>query len=234
MARSRIDPDAPRARVTDDGVPLPSDPDLDPDPMSPSSTEAPSLRFALLLIIGGVIGLAAGADLLIEKIILLENPDYVPSCSISPALSCGSVMSTPQASVFGFANPIIGVAAFPIVITTGVVLLAGARLPRWYWLGLQAGVTFGVVFIHWLAFQSIFRIEALCLYCMVVWTVTIPLFWYVTLRNLRTGVIRVPRFLAGVVEVVEMTSGVLLAGWYLLFIVVIGQRFWYYWQTLLP
>src|SRR3546814_5623693 len=95
--------------------------------------------------------------LLIEKIALLEDPTYVPSCSINPILSCGSVMSTEQAEVFGFPNPIIGVAGFAIVTTVGVALVAGARLQRWFWWGLQAGTTFGVVFIHWLMFQSLDR-----------------------------------------------------------------------------
>lgn len=223
MDRSSTDLDDPGTQVS-----APSAPTAAP------AAEPPSRRFALLLVIGGTIGLVAGTILLVEKIRLLENPDYIPSCSLSPALSCESVMSTAQAAVFGFANPIIGIAAFPVVVTTGVVLLVGAKLPRWYWLGLQAGVTFGVVFIHWLAFQSVFRIEALCLYCMVVWSVTIPLFWYVTLRNLRTGVIGVPKFLTGVVEAIDMASGVLLAAWYLFFIGIIGQQFWYYWETLLP
>ncbi|PRC62285.1 hypothetical protein C6A85_03910, partial [Mycobacterium sp. ITM-2017-0098] len=30
-------------------------------------------------------------------------------------------------------------------------------------------------FVHWLIFQSLYRIGALCPYCMVVWAVTIPL-----------------------------------------------------------
>ena len=31
------------------------------------------------------------------------------------------------------------------------------------------------MFVHWLIFQSLYRIGALCPYCMVVWAVTIPL-----------------------------------------------------------
>ena len=48
-------------------------------------------------------------------------------------------------------------------------------LPRWYWAGLAAGTLLGTVFVHWLIFQSLYRIGALCPYCMVVWAVTIPL-----------------------------------------------------------
>ncbi len=41
--------------------------------------------------------------------------------------------------------------------------------------GLAAGTLLGTVFVHWLIFQSLYRIGALCPYCMVVWAVTIPL-----------------------------------------------------------
>ena len=58
--------------------------------------------------------------------------------------------------------------------------------------GVQAGATAGVVFIHWLIYQSVFRIEALRPYCVVVWVVTITAFWSVTRSNVDRGVITVP------------------------------------------
>ncbi|GAB3939061.1 vitamin K epoxide reductase family protein [Micromonospora vulcania] len=140
---------------------------------------------AWICAVGGVVGLLAAAILIVEKINLLADPGYVPSCSINPILSCGSVMTTPQAEAFGIPNPLIGIAGFAAVATIGVVLLAGARLPGWFWLGLQAGATFGVIFVHWLIYQSLYVIGALCPYCMLVWAVTIPIFLYVTVRALR-------------------------------------------------
>ena len=90
-------------------------------------------RLAWGLTAGGLVGLLAAAALLVERIKLAQDSDYVPTCSINPILSCGSVMETAQASLLGFPNPIIGVAAFPVLITTGMALLAGGRLARWYW-----------------------------------------------------------------------------------------------------
>ena len=89
-----------------------------------------------VLTAGGVLGLTAAFVLTVEKIALLKDPAYVPTCSVNPVLSCGSVMRTPQAGVFGFPNPLLGVAGFAVVTTVGVALLAGARFPRWLWLGL--------------------------------------------------------------------------------------------------
>ena len=40
--------------------------------------------------------------------------------------------------------------------------------------GLAVGSGLGVVFVHWLAFQSLYRIGALCPWCMVVWSVVVP------------------------------------------------------------
>lgn len=186
-----------------------------------------------LLVILGFIGFFAAADLSIEKVALLKDPAYQPTCNISPILSCGSVMATPQAEAFGFPNPFIGVAGFAIVITAGMALLAGARLRRWFWLGLQAGTVFGVVFIHWLAYQSIFSIGALCPYCIVVWMVTIPLFWYVLLYNLRQKNIRLSGRLSKINDFAQKNHANILVFWYLAIALVILVEFWYYWSTLI-
>lgn len=186
-----------------------------------------------LYVVAGAIGFLAAFTLLVEKIELLEDPTYVPSCSINPILSCGSVMRTDQAAAFGFPNPIIGVAGFAIVTTVGMAVLAGAAFHRWFWWGLQAGVTFGVVFIHWLIFQSLYRIDALCPYCMVVWVVTIPLFWYTTLHNLQhrgPGQAYRP---GAIVGTLTEFHGVMLTVWYLAITALVAQRFWDYWSTLL-
>lgn len=190
-------------------------------------------RTASVLVLGGAVGLVAAAVLLIEKIKLIEDPDYIPSCSINPILSCGSIMRTDQAEAFGFPNPIIGVAGFAAVLTLGVAILSGATFARWFWLGLQVGVTFGVGFVHWLIFQSLYRIDALCPYCMVVWAVTIPLFWYVTLHNVRHRHLRLRGFAARVGVAAQEYHGVVLTGWYLIVIGLVAQRFWDYWSTLL-
>ena len=184
----------------------------------------------LLLVVGGAVGLVAAFVLLVEKIKLLEDPSYVPSCSLNPVLSCGTIMRTDQAAVLGFPNPILGLVSFSVVVTLGVVLLTGASLPRWMWSGLQVGVLAGLGLVAWLVFQSLYRIGALCPYCMVVWAVTIPIAWYVTLRNLRAGVLPAPR---GVVAVLTDYHVLGLLTAYLLVAGLALVRFWDYWSTLL-
>ncbi|MFY1692888.1 vitamin K epoxide reductase family protein [Plantactinospora sp. WMMB782] len=185
-----------------------------------------------VLAVCGVLGGVAAFTLAVEKFHVLADQTYRPSCSINPVLSCGSVMSTPQAEVFGFPNPLIGVAGFAVVTTLGVVVLAGAVLPRWCWLGLQAGTVFGVVFVHWLFFQSLYRIGALCPYCMVVWVAMIVLFWYVTLHNLHHAHLPLPSRLRRPVSAVVDYHTVAVMLWLFLLAGLIGQRFWDYWRTL--
>ncbi|SDG06153.1 Uncharacterized membrane protein [Sinosporangium album] len=184
-----------------------------------------------LLLVGGAIGLIAAFALTVERIALLKDPAYVPSCSINPVLSCGSVMTTPQAELFGFPNPLLGIAGFAIVVAVGAAQLAGARFRPWFWAGLQAGATAGAVFVHWLIYHSLYTIGALCPYCMVVWAVTMPIFWYVTLRNLSRS--RLSRPARRLVETAVAYHSVALTVWFLGVLTLIGIRFWSYWSTVI-
>ncbi|WBP97155.1 vitamin K epoxide reductase family protein [Mycolicibacterium neoaurum] len=182
---------------------------------------------AIGVLIAGVLGLAAAATLTIEKIEILIDPSYVPSCSLNPVLSCGSVMVTPQASVFGFPNSLIGIIAFTVVLVTGVLAVARVSLPRWYWVGLTVGSALGVVFVHWLIFQSLYRIGALCPYCMVVWAVTIPLLVMVASIALRAETA------TGAGRILYDWRWSLVALWFTAVVLLILVRFWNYWSTLL-
>jgi uncharacterized membrane protein len=182
---------------------------------------------ALWVLIAGVLGLAASVTLTIEKIEILIDPDYVPSCSLNPVLSCGSVMVTPQASAFGFPNSLMGIVAFSVVLVTGVLAITKVDLPRWYWVGLAIGSLLGTVFVHWLAWQSLYSIGALCPYCMVVWAVTIPLL------VVATSIAAAPATSNGVVRALHTWRWSLVALWFTGLILLILVRFWDYWSTLL-
>lgn len=179
--------------------------------------------------IAGVLGLAAAFTLLVEKIALLKDPAYVPSCSVNPVLSCGSIMNTDQAEVFGFPNPVLGVAGFTALLTIGAVLLTRVTLPRWFWWGIQGGTTFGVVFVHWLIFQSLYRIEALCPYCMVVWIAAIAAFVAATARNVNNHEGARP---SGTHALTSYAPSVVIL-WIALIAGLILVQFWTYWITVL-
>jgi len=181
-----------------------------------------------IMIVCGTIGLLCALIIMYEKVELLQNPQFVPSCNLNPTISCGSVMQSGQSHIFGFPNPFIGMVAFPVIITTGVILAMGCKLKRWYWLGLQAGTVLAVIFIHWLFFQSVYRIHALCPYCMVVWLMTMSLFWYTTLYNIQTGVIKLRGGLQKAGSFARRHHLDIAGVWVLVILGLILKHFWYY------
>jgi uncharacterized membrane protein len=128
---------------------------------------------SIILLTSGLTGLAAALWLSVEKYRILTNPGYLPSCSISEVVDCGTVVQSWQSSVFGFPNSLIGVAGYSVVVTVAVLALAGAAPRRWVWYGLLVGSVAGTVFVHWLAWQTAYDLRAVCLYCMVVWASTL-------------------------------------------------------------
>src|SRR5690625_4254443 len=106
-------------------------------PASPIPAWARPRPLAWILLVTGVVGWVASAILVAERLALYRNPGHVTSCDVNPWVSCGRVMGTWQSELFGFPNPLIGIVAFAVVITTAMLLLSGAPAGRWYWLGLQ-------------------------------------------------------------------------------------------------
>lgn len=190
-------------------------------------------NYPYLLVIGGFIGLAASFTLTLEKIALLKDAGHQLSCSLNPVLSCLNVINSHEASAFGFPNPLIGLMGFSVVITVGMGMLAGARYKKWFFKGLLMASTLALVFIHWLIFITLYHIGALCLYCMIVWSVTVPIFWYTLLYCLDQGFIQLPGSLKKVTSFARRHHLDIVLAWYVLVIAVIIQRFWYYWSTLL-
>ncbi|WP_426365828.1 vitamin K epoxide reductase family protein [Streptomyces sp. E-08] len=151
-----------------------------------------SRALARLLLVTGAAGVLAGWVITIDKFLLLEDPAFQPGCSLNPVVSCGNIMKSEQAAVFGFPNPMLGLVTYAVVVAVGAGLLAGARYRAWFWLGLNAGMLFGVGFCTWLMYQSLYEINALCLWCCLAWVATILMFWYVTAHNVRERVLPAP------------------------------------------
>lgn len=186
-----------------------------------------------ILIAVGIIGIIASFSLTYDKIHVLADASYEPSCNMNPILSCGSVMKTEQASLLGVPNTIFGLVAFSMLLTFGVLLAGGARVKRWVWVSAQMAATIGVIFMHYLFFQGVYRINAICPWCFVVWMITIPTFWYITIYNLKERNIKLPERLEPVSVFLQKHHGDILLLWYLIIFGILLQHFWYYWSTLI-
>jgi uncharacterized membrane protein len=190
----------------------------------------PSFAKALpyILVIGSIVGLISAAILTYDHNKIAQNPNYIPSCNLNPIIACGNVIKSKQAYAFNFPNPYIGLVAFPMVIVAGMAIFAGAKLKRWFWWCLEAGTIFGLGFIHWLFFETVYRIHALCPYCIAVWVVTITMFWYLTLYNLQVGNIPVKKSWKPFVDFLVRHHLDILIVWFLIIAALILKHFWYY------
>lgn len=195
----------------------------------PSAYDMSLRPYGVGLVVLGALGLAAAFTLTVDKVRILADPSFTPSCDLNPIVSCGSVMLSEQAEVFGFPNPLLGLIGFAAVVTLGAVMALGTTLPRLVHVALALGSLAGLLLVHWLAYQTLYEIGALCPWCLVVWVVTIPTAVWSTLVAAGAGTSRAP----GVVERLWNVRFLLVLAWYLVLGGAILERFWDFWVTLL-
>ncbi|MCA0295404.1 MAG: vitamin K epoxide reductase family protein [Actinobacteria bacterium] len=147
--------------------------------------------FATMLF-SAALSLTASFVLSVDAIALAKDPRAALSCNINAVLSCGTVGSSWQASLFGFPNAFLGLVAEPVVITIAVAALGGVRFPRWFMLSAQVVYTIGLVFAYWLFFQAYFVIGALCPWCLLITLSTTLVFSSLTHVNIRDGNLYLP------------------------------------------
>ncbi len=139
-----------------------------------------TVAFSWWVIVCGVIGFIGSFALTLESFLRLSEPDRTASCDLNVFVTCGPSMDSAMGSFFGFPNPVLGVAVFPVVIALGAMLLITRfDAPRWFWQAFVAGTSLGMVFVVSMIFTSLHDLRSLCPYCMVVWAAMIPLFAYV-------------------------------------------------------
>lgn len=150
---------------------------------------SPGRATAIFWIIVGVLGGAVSFLLYLEYIGQLTGADAIVSCQLSVIVTCGPNLLSPGGNLLGFSNSILGIVLFLGPIYAGASALAapgGHRL--WFWRVYQAFVAAAFVFVHVLASRSIFEYGSLCPWCMIVWLVTVPLFWVTLGWTLAAGV----------------------------------------------
>lgn len=191
--------------------------------------------YPYLMILFGAVGLAAAGILTIEKIELLKNPSHITSCSLSPVVACSPVITSNQASVFTLPNPVFGIFGYGLVVSVGMVLLAGAiKLKRWWWQTFLAGTKLGVIFVGWLVYQALYAIGAICLYCVAAWMITIPTFILTLKYVLEEDALSLRGKLGAKVELLIKKYPVeIIVSLYGFIALLVLNRFWNYWLSLI-
>lgn len=182
--------------------------------------------FGIVLVVAGLAGLTAAYNLALDKVTVILSPGASLNCNVSIVVQCGKNLGSWQGSLFGFPNPLIGLGGYAVVLFIGIAVLSGVWFPRWWWVAFNIGVMGATAFIVFLIYSSVFVIATLCLWCSLVWAVTIPTFWLVTIRNLKLGNLavgpRATRFWSGAYSWVLILTLVCYGIIFLLFEVVLN------------
>jgi uncharacterized membrane protein len=123
-----------------------------------------------LMLLGSIAALIAAFVLTLDKFKVLEDPNTVLSCSFNVVLNCSTVMQSWQSHVFGFPNMLIGLIAFPVLMCIAVLGLSGTKFPRWFLIAASVALLLGTAFAYWLFFNSVYVIQVLCPWCLLVTT----------------------------------------------------------------
>ena len=149
----------------------------------------PSRAMAIWWIAAGVAGGIVSFLLYHEYIAQLRGDTPLISCSISPVVTCGPNLLSPGGNLLGFSNSVIGMVLFTGPIFAGASALAATEgLRAWYWRTYTVFVAGAFLLVHFFAYRSVFEYSSLCPWCMIIWLVTIPLFFTVAGWTLRAGV----------------------------------------------
>lgn len=174
-------------------------------------TFRPGTRTAILWIVTAAVSWTVSFLLYREYVGQLSDAPPMLSCNISPFITCGPNLLAPAGNLLGFTNAILGMTLFlgPIFASVGALASPGG-MRAWYWRVFAVFVLGGYVLVHVFAYRSIFEFGSLCPWCLIVWLMTIPLFWSVAGWTLRAGV-----WGAGARRV-----GALIGSWLVLIVVV--------------
>ena len=148
------------------------------------------------MLVGAVLSLLASFVLSVEAIEIAKNPNTQLSCSVNIVLNCATVAAHPSATFMGFPNSFIGMMAEPVVIAVAIAGLAGVKFPRRFMFTAQIFYTAGLLFALGLLYVSMFIIQALCPWCLLVTLTTILVWFALTRYNIREDNLYLPKKLS--------------------------------------
>ncbi len=185
--------------------------------------------FPYILTVGSALGLLASFILSYDTVKISQNSHYAPACNLNPVLSCGDVINASGDKILNVPYPFYGIAAFAALLAIAVVLLAGAQFKRWLWICLEIGGVLGLAAAYAMLIKSVYKIHALCPYCLTIDIETTTMVWYLTLYNIDNKYMTLPGTRAKqTYKWVREHHLDLLILWFLIIIGLVLKHFWYY------
>lgn len=154
--------------------------------------------FGIVSVLAGILGWIASFILFTEYTGSLKDKNHIVNCDLSATISCSQNFGSSFGSLFGFSNTIIGLSLFIVPIVIGVLLIARVSLPNWVRIGNVVGITAALGLTIYLQWASFTQLATLCIYCFLIWTAVISLFWgsFSTIDSRNSRASRALRFLS--------------------------------------
>lgn len=126
----------------------------------------------MIMLISSAIALLTSLILSSETLALARAPHKALGCDVNTVVSCSKVAQSWQAEFirFGelsFPNAFFGIAAESVFVTLAVVGIAKVKLPKWLATFSWIGGLCALLYAYWLFTQSMFVIQILCPWCLV-------------------------------------------------------------------
>ncbi len=134
--------------------------------------------WAWVLTLGGAAGMIAMTWQASERIAMLKNPGAILNCNLNPIIDCGTVLGNKLSALFGFPNAFIGMIVFAMLALSGLFMLVGTKPNKAYRNIVMILSTILLGFSVWFFSVSLYIINKICIFCVVGWVVSIPIFIY--------------------------------------------------------
>lgn len=123
---------------------------------------------------------ACGLGISVYLTIVHYSTSVTLACTASGVVNCEKVTTSPESRFLGAPVPLFGLAFFAVMLLANLPAVWRRDEP-WVRIGRLAVSAGGVVFVLYLIYAELFRIDAICLWCSVVHVITGLLFGLVCL-----------------------------------------------------
>lgn len=131
-----------------------------------------------VLLGGSLVGLVSSVWQAAERVQMLKAPSKALACNLNPVIDCGGVLGNHWSAVFGFPNAFIGIAIFAMLFMASLLLVSGGKPSRFFSRALLTISTILILFSLWFFSMSLYAIGRVCIFCLFIWAVSLPIFWY--------------------------------------------------------
>jgi uncharacterized membrane protein len=142
---------------------------------SSKNTSAQRISYPKILVFGSLVGLIASFWQAAERVQMLKFPGEALSCNLNPVVDCGAVLGNKLSAVFGPPNAFIGMVVFSMLFAFGLQRLSGGTWTSFTAKFVAAFSKIIMLFSLWFFYISLYSIGKVCIFCLFIWTVSMPI-----------------------------------------------------------